>query len=194
MAMIATPPHDGPHQIVTEGDTDALILHEILKGRVYDERLIRIAGGYSSAISLARSMLLYPGKRVALVLDADTNDPDAIEKRQRFVEAALEEYAFDSQFRVFLAVPTIEAWLFLDPHVTNQLLPSGQAEFLRPKIAAEPRRVLEIALGVNGHPAAFKTALGELLAKVDLTPITKHAPVNELIDYVLGRWAMKPVA
>jgi hypothetical protein len=203
--MITTAPHEGPHQVVTEGDTHALILRELLKGRVHDDRLIRIAGaddkpliwkagGYSSAISLARSMLLSPGKRIAVVLDADTRDPEEAAKRRRFVEAALEEYALDSQFRVFLAEPTIEAWLFLDPIVTAALLPAEQIEFLKPRVATEPRRVLEEVLGQNGHPANFMIALKELLDRVDLTPVTKHWPVDELVDYVLGKWAMKPVA
>jgi len=105
--------------IVTEGKTDGLLLEKMFSG--LNNIKIMAASGYSSALSLASSILSHHKKPVLLLLDADSNDKTDIEKRYQFVENYLNMATPGAIFKVILFEPKMEAVLFEDAKVAEYL-------------------------------------------------------------------------
>src|SRR5258708_32327690 len=104
--------------IVTEGEQDRLLLQALLNIEADDPDIrVMAAGGWSSADSLARSFLVRGEDNVALVVDADTTDPDLVEERKRFLLRSLGSLSSSADWRIFVIAPEIEALLFRDRNV-----------------------------------------------------------------------------
>jgi hypothetical protein len=191
MEMSSASFSNGPHFLVTESETSKFILHQTLGHRVLDDRLVRTkpAGNYSAAISLARTILLSPEKRVALVLDSESVDPADVAQRQAYVEAALAEVAVRSEYRVFLAVPEVEVWLFQSAEVRSRLLADAPGE-LTLRATTEPRRVLQELIATRGSEHYGVAELKALLRGIDLSPLNALPQIKQIGDYLLGQWAM----
>lgn len=130
--------------VITEGDSDRLLL-EILLEVSPDRPDVQVvaAGGWSSADSLARSVLATSEHRAAIVVDADTIDSVQADYRRRFLHHSLGEAGLPSRWRVVVIVPEIEVLLFKDPHLLQQMT-GGQVDptdLVRGLY--EPRKILE---------------------------------------------------
>jgi hypothetical protein len=69
-------------------------------------------GGKSSAISLGTSYALNSGTRVAIVVDADTTDPERLDEQQLIFADLVRRSPGSGSCKLFLAVPTLEGALF----------------------------------------------------------------------------------
>jgi hypothetical protein len=171
-----------PCTVITEGPADAALLEAVLAldPNVADVRVVA-AGGWSSADSLARSMLIHGREDVALVVDADSTDPVVVNERQRFLEGSLREVVPTAEWRVFVIAPEVEALLFEDPAVAETVAgrPLSEAELVRGRF--QPREVLRQLL--NGH--SLTEAMGRL-RHLDLSPLQQLPIVRELRDFASG--------
>lgn len=159
--------------VVCEGLADQLLLEGILKDEFLTdgtEVVVVRGGGWSGAESMARSILAVRQAPVALVVDADSSDPQLTREREAFLNASLGE--FRSRFQVFVVVPEIEVLLFKSPELLERAgLELSERDLLRAQY--EPKRVLnELA---DGQPLDLVQRLvdagaGELLAGVDPIP------------------------
>ena len=89
---------------VVESTREAALLSRLLL-RVHrdlgPDPEVLAGGSISGALSLTRSLLLEPGNRVALVLDADSVDGEDLAERRRFLSSTLDDVR-SSGWEVFL--------------------------------------------------------------------------------------------
>lgn len=95
--------------IVVEGPTDAEILRTLLdKDILQDVKFLNGEGKYGAEI-MARSLLLDKHIPVLLVIDADTNDLDAIHSYQQDLEFLTRRAAVGTPYKIVQAIPSIES-------------------------------------------------------------------------------------
>ena len=98
--------------IVTEGKSDAKLLKSVLhlQGDFNVECIA--AGGKSSVISMAQSLLVKRHQPVVVVMDADR-----VDEQSKIYFDLLRNFASGTAFRVMLLVPELEAVFFDDPDI-----------------------------------------------------------------------------
>lgn len=107
--------------IITEGKSDQLVLERLLDnlaGDVY----IHAASGASSAHSLASSVLASRSKPVALVLDADTKDAQALREKKSDLAGMLRMVRRSAPFEIFFFQPNLEGFLWEARDELSQLI------------------------------------------------------------------------
>lgn len=116
--------------VVVEGRFDSEYLEPLLddlRGSV-SFRVV-LGGGLSGADSLARSLAI-DGHEVAELVDADSNDDERIKQRQQYLESSLQQASPHENWRVFLAVPELEAIFFREKSILKGLKPALQDDLL----------------------------------------------------------------
>jgi hypothetical protein len=179
--------------VIVEGETDQHFLWAVLGAAVARGTEIVSAGGRSSAISLARSYLSLPDRTVALLLDADTSDERLIEEQRGILSSSLAAVAPEWRFKVFLAVPVIEACLFSTSQVAAAAFGSPLSSEVLLRGRYEPRRTLvELAqrtgLLSGGNPqghANYTAALATVLSRPQLpAALALCSPFAELKAFI----------
>jgi hypothetical protein len=167
--------------VVTEGRIDAEILKRCLPERLTRDVYITVGEGWSSAMSLAGSILVVKARPVALVVDADSEDEAAIGERRDFATSFLGRTSARERFEVFVAVPEFEAVLFQSKSVVDHLLgkPISDMDFEAAK--HRPKKWLTAA-GV-GYPKETASLLGRL-TEDDLAAIRSHALIIAVDDFL----------
>ena len=108
--------------IVVEGPSDAKILRALLdENLLRDVKFINGEGKYG-AETMARSLLLDRHIPVLLVVDADTNNPDAIHSYQQDLEFLTRNVAVSTPYKILQAVPTIESVFLWERSIFEQLI------------------------------------------------------------------------
>ncbi len=108
--------------IVTEWDFDKELVEMVLPSEYRDRVKVMSAGGYSSALSLARSILSARHQaNTILVVDADFNDPKDVEEREDFIRAYMHRSTTDDRFAILMQRPEIEAVFFEDKGALENL-------------------------------------------------------------------------
>jgi len=93
--------------VVVEGKIDKDLLEKQWKHKPRNVEIVE-AGGRSSAISLARSILITKNAPIALVIDADTLNERKIEEQEQFIYEITKHNHADSMFKVFMPKPNLE--------------------------------------------------------------------------------------
>jgi hypothetical protein len=106
--------------IVTEGKTDSLLLKKVLGN--LEHVGMKTGSGYSSALSLAGSVLTYHKKPVLLIVDTDSNEQAEVDEQERFVHNYLKTSTPGAVFKVIFVEPELEAIFFQDVTVAEHLL------------------------------------------------------------------------
>ncbi len=174
--------------IVTKGEYD----HEILKALLpatTSENVEFIAGTWrSSAISIARSILVAKYIPVALVLDTDTTDSSAIREDRDYLQMALAEASFGVKYAVFQAVPEIEILFLEDWDFVDRQIGKKKEEFTHFELEyaqLQPKKFLFSQLEDIPYPQA----LTQLLARMDrqtIERIQQNPLVRDLNNFLLS--------
>jgi hypothetical protein len=135
--------------IVTEGEWDAALLRTLLEPELAQAIRVVAAGGRSSVVSYATSILVSKREPVALVLDADTVDAAAVRSQERVIYDPVRAAAYRTPFRLFLMVPQLETVLFRDVEVLSHLtgVEVGQQDLREAEV--RPKQVLEELLRLS---------------------------------------------
>jgi hypothetical protein len=170
-------------KIVTEGLQDVVFLEILLNISSNDPNVELVAaGGWSSAESLARSFLVRTGSNVALVVDADTTDPNLIEDRKRFLSRSLGEISSPSAWKVVVIAPEIEVLLFEDRKVIEELVGHPISDTDYTSGLYEPRAVLRRIFKNKPLAEVYRSRL----PKVDLDRIREIPSIRELQSFMKG--------
>jgi len=167
--------------VVTEGHTDAEILKRCLPERLARDIYIAVGEGWSSAMSLAGSILVVKTRPVALVVDADSDDESAIEERRAFTTSFLRRNSVRVPFEVFLAVPEFEAVLFQSRSLISRLVGRNVPDRVFDEARLRPKRWLAAA-GI-GYPKRIAPLL-DRLAKEDFAALRRHELIRGLSDFL----------
>lgn len=105
--------------VVTEGEIDVAILKKLLPSELAQHFTFYAAHGTYAARSAAGTLLSVRMRPVALVLDADTEDPAEVREKIELVNTMLYPASSpETPFKVFLATPSI-ASILSSSHVDN---------------------------------------------------------------------------
>lgn len=97
------------HFIVTEGQSDKLLLTKLLQvlGRDEDVEIV-VANGKKDVPSFARSLGLFENAPVLAVIDADTTDPTLIREQELNFNDLVTSVALTAPLELALAIPTLQ--------------------------------------------------------------------------------------
>jgi hypothetical protein len=169
--------------IFVEGPTDADFLRRILAPEVLKDAEIVPSGGSSGIPSLARSVLVRRKKPIAVVMDADSNDPEVIEERQEETEELIRAADSSIPVKVVSAVPEIEAWLFAAPEAIARAVGGPVPDDFIQLGKRDPRGVLQLIAEKNQREWNFKQAIN-LLDEEDIKKIRSLPEVSELSTFL----------
>ncbi len=136
--------------IVTEGNTDADLLRNVLSAVELPPFHITSAGGRSSALPFAKSIITSRQSPVAVVLDSDSLDPERTREQERMYSDLLRAASSKVPFRVFLAEPSIERVLFDDSDALSELLGVPISDRTIEEAQFRPQEVLDELLEQSG--------------------------------------------
>lgn len=177
--------------VVVEGKLDVDILSAVKRSVAPGIDVVFVDGkGKSNAVSLARSLLVARKCPVALVVDADTVNPNLVQEQRQGFESLLGLVAPRDLWAVVMFEPEIERCLFRDPGFTERLFGDPLSE--RDRVLAEynPRRALyELAVGRWGVGDGKQAIHGELVRRLgllDLKALAEDPAVKELLAFVQG--------
>jgi predicted ATP-dependent endonuclease of OLD family len=169
--------------LFVEGPTDAEFLRRILPPEVLKDAEIVIGGGSSGIPSLARSVLVRRRKPVAVLMDADSTDPETISERREDMAELIRAAAGSIPVKVIAAVPGIEAWLFAAPEAIERALGAPVPQDLVPLGKRDPRGVLQQLAEKNHRTWDFRQAMS-LLDAQDIDKIRALPEVIELSTFL----------
>lgn len=159
-----------PKYLITEGVADEKILRKILPGALLNGIKIIPAGGYSSALAWASSLLNATDETVIVVIDADSNDRQIIDERLGFLQAMLSQTASKDRFSIIMFEPGLETIFFQNQEVAEHLFGGYLTEIDARLAATSPKEALKI-LGAN---------TSEVLQKLDAKDIGKLRTIPQI--------------
>jgi 5S rRNA maturation endonuclease (ribonuclease M5) len=124
--------------IIVEGQTDAQILHTLLKCSNFENVYHIPTGGYGNMSSMARTIRLMrslneANDKILVVFDTDSEKKDVIEDRldtMRYLTSA----DFDKRIGVFCFVPDIERSLFPSEKFKRKVINDDLVNYMREHI------------------------------------------------------------
>ena len=169
--------------VITENKSDTEVLCKLLPEDLVNSTEIVNGGGSYGAQSLAGSLLATRRLPVALVVDADTDDADAISDREVILREFLQQRSAGNEqiFQLSLMVPAIEIVFFEDRALIEQLVgrPLSDLEWMLAKHA--PKALLDSLPG--GRQANIARILDNL-TPVQLHEIRNHPVLKNLISFL----------
>lgn len=168
--------------VVTQGQTDVQILRAALGVEAGDPDIqFRAGGGWSAADAYARSLLIDNKGDVALVVDADTTDPNVADDRKRFLRQSLGTVApRPRKCMVVVVVPEIEQLLFRCKSCLEKVVGGPIGDKVLAEGRVRPEATLERLLAGTAAPIDF----AERLRRVDWTPLHAEAEVAALREFL----------
>ena len=128
---------------MTEGPFDADVRRRMLPQELLEGVEFVVAGGVSAAKSLARSLLVRRQTPVAIAIDADAVSPEVVQERRQSVEEVVESVAGNVPGKVIVAVPHLEAILYQDPALLENVFGQAIPDSLRTLASTYPGHTLE---------------------------------------------------
>jgi len=168
--------------IITEGKFDAEALTEILKDKnLGAEYKIISAGGYSSALSKARSLLSFGDQKVLLLLDTDSVEKDKIDEKKEFVDFYVSGKNNSEYFKAVWAIPEFEIIFLKNKKFLHQLRAEELSHELLEIGEASPRRMLESIS--HEKRDSFLPLLNNKEVRDEFF---KEGPVKEICDFMIS--------
>lgn len=165
--------------IITEGEFDSALLNQILPDITERPKSVSIiaARGYSSALAIARSVLLQTGQPALLLMDADTNDPSRVKEKQSFIEEYVKINGLSC--KVILAVPELEILFFDNKGALENALQLTISDDYWHLAQLAPKRALEELAGDPREAANRLLSDRQFRSQIEQTPI-----INEIRSFL----------
>lgn len=169
--------------LVLEGEVDKLIVERLLPGDVIQATEIVVAQGSSSAQSLATTLLGVRRRPLALVVDADTTNPSAVQERVDLLRYLLRQAAGNVPYAVFVAVPEVEVVLLYDRPLFERLVGKQLSDLEWRLAVLSPQEAIK---DIAGSPASIDTinAIVKRLTDEDVKVLRQHPLIKELNDFL----------
>jgi hypothetical protein len=171
--------------VLVESNQSAFMLARLLSAE-YEAGLIEIraTGPSSSLYSAARTLLAIRGEPVALLLDADSTYPEAVARRRLTAEEVVGDVASSAPLRVLVAVPALEALLFLRPHpIARAFGEAASDERMLELGRLNPREALKrLDPGRDWWTASLNLVL--TLNDGDIAELRSTPPIDELLEFL----------
>jgi hypothetical protein len=108
--------------VLTEANFDGMLLTTLLAEEQQRDGIeVGVVSGLSPSYSVARTILAVERMPVAVVIDADSPEPEVASERKRRAEEMLDDVAGGVPFRVIVAVPELEILFFERPDLLHRV-------------------------------------------------------------------------
>nr|WP_294547815.1 hypothetical protein [uncultured Rhodopila sp.] len=158
--------------LIVEGPSDKAFMELALAPLSLPEHQVVSAGGKSSAVSLAASIMMKRRQPVIVVLDADTTDPEDVRRQEAEYNYLLQSWSNGTGFELIFTVPDLTCAMFAGPgraaSIPGIQLTSEQTDRLR----QDPRSVLDAVLPKPIASPAFHSE--EMRVFLASSPIVQH--------------------
>jgi hypothetical protein len=169
--------------VFVEGPLVAELLKGLLEPNTIKDVEFVFAAGKSSILSLARSLLVRRRKPVALFIDSDSLNPEAIQDNRESKEELLRAAAGSVPVAIVFAVPELETFFFATPEllervfgvkITTDYISLGQRD---------PRGVLDLLSKAN-HRTWDLGQVIQMLDAHDIERIRATPAIRELTSFL----------
>jgi hypothetical protein len=169
--------------VFVEGRTDEEFLRRVLPAELTNETEFVQAGSSAGMTSLARSLLARRRTPLAVLMDADSLDPEVIADRRESTEELIQAAAGSVPVKVVLVVPEIEAWFFAVPGLIERVLGEKAPADLLALGARDPKGVLE-QLSQRGTTGWNSLRAIDTLDPQEVEQIRARPDVTELSQFL----------
>lgn len=182
--------------IVTEGQSDATLIRKVLEPKVETPLVFVPAGGKSSVMSMARSLMVTKRQPIAVIVDSDSLDETRVREQEHIFFDILNSSAAGVAFRLYLAVPEIEQVFFEFPTVIEAELKVQLNDMDRQEASARPSAVLKRLLAtrhvVNGKEEFFVNLSSQATKGLAQAPLFKALVAFIRRPIGAGSWSNLP--
>jgi hypothetical protein len=179
--------------IGTDSDFIAALLQRIL---TEEERAdIEIENAGISMYSVARTLLASRGKPVAVVIDANTPNPEGVEQVWQGADEMLGNVARGVlPYKVVVAVPEIEALFFQRPEVLRRRFDGAVTDHLL-ELAQYSARAALRKLAADGDSGQLRWDILKTLTDEEVAALHQTDLIQEVLGFIgLVRRRARPVA
>jgi hypothetical protein len=155
----------------------------VLSADLLDGVEIVAAGSLSSVISLARTLLVRRHTPVAIVIDADTADEEAIREKRQSTDEIVRMVAGDIPVAVIVAVPDLETVLFYDASVLKRLFNQAISQEILTLARVSSREALK-ELGARSKTVRDRSEIVAALTSKDAEKLRGAPPIQELVRFL----------
>lgn len=168
--------------LLVEGDSDAAFLRRLLPAEIQPEITIVTVGGRSNMSSKARSLMVLKRKPVALVVDTDVMEKDAVAQRTEALEELVRSATAGVPYKIIFAAPEIEAWFFDVPEALERLSGKKLSPEQRELAEVRPKEILAKLFNGQG-PLSVEQLTGQL-TEAEIQTLRETSPRKDLIDFL----------
>ena len=174
--------------IIAEGKFDAELIKQLLPDLTDQFQSIGVltAPNYSSALSIAQSVLLQTKRPALLIIDADTTDEIRIREKRTFIEQYVRINGMTCD--VAFAVPVLEVLFFADKSALETALGKSISDDVWALARLSPKQGIELLVGKSREIAVAQLLENKpLRQKIAQTPL-----VSEINTFIQA--ALQPVS
>lgn len=170
--------------VLAESNFDGMLLSTLLAEEQKAGAVeVGVAHGLTSGYSLARTMLAVKRKPVAVVIDADSPEPEVATERKRRAEEVLGDAAGGVPFRVIVAVPELEVLFFKRLNLLKKAFGKKGDEHVIELAQLSPRRAIKkLAPDEPYEKARFQ--LLRAMTPADVKALRGTDLIQDLLDFI----------
>jgi hypothetical protein len=170
--------------VLAESNFDGMFLTTLLAAEQKAGAVeIGVVSGLASCYSFARTMLAVKRIPVAVVIDADSPEPEVASERKCRAEEVLADAAGGVPFRVIVAVPELEALFFRRPNLLKKAFGKRTDKHVIELALLSPRHAIrKLAPGEPYEQARFR--LLRAMTAADVKALRETDLIQDLLDFV----------
>jgi hypothetical protein len=179
--------------VLTDSDFIEALLVRLLTEEDRADVAIK-AFGSSSVYSVARTVLASDRKPVAVVIDANTPNPEGVAQQRQGVEELVGDAAGGVPYKVVIAVPEIEALFFQRPEVLRRRFDGAVTDHLL-ELAQYSARAALRKLAADGNSETLRWDILKTLTDEEAAALHQTELIQEVLGFIgLVRRRARPVA
>ena len=169
--------------IAVEGRSDVAVVRALLPAEMLAISSLVPVGGRSNISSVARTLLVKHKEPLAVMVDTDSLDSEAISERYATISQLLAAVAGDTPYKVVLCIPVIEAIFFEAQGPLGRLFPKVDLDSYAMLYKTQPREVLDLLFENGGGPKNLAKLLDGLTDK-DVERLRVTGPIRQLSMFI----------
>ncbi len=169
--------------VLAGSNFDGMLLATLLRGeQERNEVEVRVVSGLTSGYSVARTFLAVQRVPVAVVIDADSPEPEVALERRRRAEEVLGDVAGGVPYRVIVAMPELEVLFFERPGLLRRVFGEVDGHVMDLARLSPSRAIARLAPGEPPELARFR--LLRAMDAEDIQALREIEPIRDLLCFI----------
>lgn len=171
--------------IVVEGKFDKKVFEKLLPKKILKETNIIISEGYTSSISLAKSIYSNGNNKTIIVADSDSVDENEISEKYNFIKKSFEYIPSNSMYKIVLFTPEIEKLFFFDKSFVESFFKIKLSDYEIEAAKRDPRFFINRYSDNENNFRVERERLLKKLSKKNIEMIVeKNIEINNIILFL----------